>query len=337
MLAYYAALSCASSSDYVDDVRASVRAQVEFYFSDENLPGDDFLFKKTMQKNAMKPVPLRTIGTFNKIKSLLRKGYGLHPSSPWYELEIGFAIERSELLRLTPCGTRVARTNPMAVADEEERRARTVKVSRMPVGATLASVEEMFSAAGTVQIVRGEKGADNSFTVEFSCRESALKSVKMFDESSNWRSGRRVKVMGKAKSRRKSVTNEGGASERRHEGKVHSLREYFGFIKPAPKRRARRKSAKNIYFSLDSIVGPEKTLRVGDHVSFKLAEDEATGDRNAVDVTFVSREEGKTDERPRRRGGTKAMKKRALPPFIQARGPAVDGSVGFTDATWRRK
>lgn len=44
--------------------------QVEYYFSDENLPGDVFLYQKTMKKNWKAWVPIKVLQTFRKVKDL---------------------------------------------------------------------------------------------------------------------------------------------------------------------------------------------------------------------------------------------------------------------------
>ena len=193
---YYAAHAACAASHARNSSDELVR-QIEFYFSDENLPGDEFLFVKQMKRNPLAPVAISTIGTFNKVKKLLRQHYSLSPSSsPWYELEISFALQKSEQLRLTPCGRKVARVRSMDLVSDADRRARTIKASRLPLDETLESVKTMFGRAGAISVVRKQQG---EFIIEYADRASALEAVKLFDQSSDWRSGRRVKVMGKGK------------------------------------------------------------------------------------------------------------------------------------------
>lgn len=53
----------------------TVVAQVEFYFSDENLPGDKFL-QQYLKEGQDGMVPLAAVSHFKKMKKLLRKIVG---------------------------------------------------------------------------------------------------------------------------------------------------------------------------------------------------------------------------------------------------------------------
>ena len=327
---YYAALACSAGSsceecEKCEKSRAALRAQIEFYFSDENLPGDDFLFRKTMRQDPLAPVALRTLGTFNKVKSLMRASYGFKPSSPWYILEISFAMASSDFLTLTPCGTKIARVRSMDVTTDEERRARTVRATRLSPSETIATVGTMFARAGAVNIVRQPQGGSGEFLIEYAHRAGALKAVDMFDQSSDWRCGRRVAVLGKSKAAKRPKKKEKRASAT---GVVHSVRSTFGFIRPQRRSRGR---GKHLFFSFDSVVGDSKSLRVGDVVTYASVEDKATGERNAIDVELVERRSDRPNPVPVR------LESRRTPSlFVQARGPLEDGSRGFTAETWRR-
>ncbi|KAG0485582.1 hypothetical protein HPP92_009661 [Vanilla planifolia] len=54
-----------------DDLRDKIVRQVEYYFSDENLPNDKFLLKQ-MRKDKEGYVPIAIISSFRKMKSLPR-------------------------------------------------------------------------------------------------------------------------------------------------------------------------------------------------------------------------------------------------------------------------
>ena len=60
------------ASDPIAVIKASLVAQTEYYFSDENLPGDKFLIKE-LQFSADGMVSLAVVGRFNKMKKLLTK------------------------------------------------------------------------------------------------------------------------------------------------------------------------------------------------------------------------------------------------------------------------
>ena len=88
-----------------------------------------------------------------------------------------------------------------------------------------------------------------------------------------------------------------------------------------------------MYFSFDSILGDIRSIHVGDVVHYKIVEDATTGERNAIEVVVVKAQE--KEKKAHQKNHQK--KKRKVPPFIQARGPAEDGGKGFTPETWRLK
>ncbi|CAM9350976.1 unnamed protein product, partial [Ectocarpus fasciculatus] len=53
-----------------EDTKAALVRQVEFYFSDENLPTDAFMKKKVKAGGAQGWVPLKVICSFPKVKKL---------------------------------------------------------------------------------------------------------------------------------------------------------------------------------------------------------------------------------------------------------------------------
>ncbi|NWH82410.1 LARP6 protein, partial [Piaya cayana] len=76
-------------------------AQVEFYFSDENLAKDTFLLKH-IQKNKMGFVSIKLLTSFKKVKFLTRD----------WRLTL-YALQFSELLEVNEEGTKVRRRVPI--------------------------------------------------------------------------------------------------------------------------------------------------------------------------------------------------------------------------------
>ena len=54
-----------------DELRDRIVKQVEYYFSDENLPTDEFLLKY-VKKNKKGLVPIETIASFRRMKKLVQ-------------------------------------------------------------------------------------------------------------------------------------------------------------------------------------------------------------------------------------------------------------------------
>ena len=92
--------------------------QVEFYFSDANLPTDAFLIKK-VKADPTGFVPIGVVCSFNRMKTLLKK----HPP---IETVAAILREHSECLVVSDDGIRVRRTEPLPDIDHEDVQARTV-------------------------------------------------------------------------------------------------------------------------------------------------------------------------------------------------------------------
>lgn len=102
--------------------------QVEFYFSDSNLYGDDFLNKVMRENDGW--VPIKTLLTFTRVKSLVDQAQKDIPIVDPTLLLSEALRESKTLLRLSEDGFSVQRATPME--DPEVVAARTIAVFGFP-------------------------------------------------------------------------------------------------------------------------------------------------------------------------------------------------------------
>jgi La-related protein 7 len=181
--------------------QAKIRTQVEFYFSDENLPSDEFLKKK--MKNGM--VGLPTIAGFSRVKKL--------STSLEFILE---ALSSSPLLTVQSLSTseqplkraktaKIGRNTPLLVVDTDEIKYRTVQVLNLPVDTSIQALTARMAVCGTVVVARIQPdGRRRVGIVEYAAEGGALRAERELTEHNNWRGGLRVEALmtrGKGKSR----------------------------------------------------------------------------------------------------------------------------------------
>lgn len=116
-----------------------VQKQLEFYFSDSNLPRDRFLRSK-VEENEDGYVDISVILTFNRIKQL-----GATVSS------VAAAVEPSKLLQIDESGMRIRRVTPLPEKSLFETRAVYVKGWKpQSVPPSIEEVRELFAPFGDV-------------------------------------------------------------------------------------------------------------------------------------------------------------------------------------------
>ncbi|WIA36582.1 hypothetical protein OEZ86_007872 [Tetradesmus obliquus] len=185
------------------EVMPAVKKQVEFYFSDANLPTDKHLLKQ-IQKDAEGYVPLRMIANFKRVKALTK------------ELTVvAEALRSSSLLSLDAEGTRVRRAAPLPAFDVGDITRRTVVVEHLPDKPTIESVTQLLAQYGRVVMVRicsrGNTSklpawlakavesinvtmAPGEFAlVEFGSEEDCVACVTKTKNPDNWRTSLRVR------------------------------------------------------------------------------------------------------------------------------------------------
>ena len=213
-------------------VRSEVVRQVEFYFSDANLPTDEFLMKQ-IKRNAEGWVSIRVIADFRKIKKITK-------SFP----TVLAALRTSTQLEISQDGHRVRRLAPLPEVDLDEIRGRTVITWNLPDKPTIEQVMEIFSKAGNVAMARIRKpeheeplltkglrtevakGAREYYAlIEYATVEEANKAVLQLNDESDWRRGLRVRPLlaGVTQQRgtqqhAKQVANRGGSPVKKAAG-----------------------------------------------------------------------------------------------------------------------
>jgi len=122
-----------------DEQRAKITTQVEFYFSDANLPTDAFLLKKVKaDKQKQGWVPIQVVCGFNRMKQLLKK----HPP---VATVAAILAERSKSLLVDESKTKIRRAEPLPEYDLEDIQARTVVAENLGFEPTVEGVVKKFT------------------------------------------------------------------------------------------------------------------------------------------------------------------------------------------------
>eukprot|EP00873_Tetraselmis_striata_P041838 jgi/Tetstr1/462102/TSEL_007170.t1 len=189
------------------EVKDAVIKQVEFYFSDSNLPTDDFLMKH-VRKSPHGWVNLHLIAKFKRMRTL-------SSSVP----AIAAALGDSKQLVVSADGNAVRRKTPLPEMDTAEVAERTVIAEHLPRDKqSIEALTELFSKCGTVNIVRvcqpgqvkspaqmedgARQPAHNQIVsnqmhalVEYATPEEAALACKQLTEDSSWRAGLKVRPL----------------------------------------------------------------------------------------------------------------------------------------------
>lgn len=149
----------------------SVREQVEFYFSDSNLPRDAFL-RSLVQKNKDGYVPVDTIASFKKLANLTKD-----------RTIVLQAIRSSESIEASEDGKQVRRRSAVPSDASQVVFNRSIYAKGFPQETTIDDVKQYFSEQGNVRSVRLRRRRDKLFKgsvfVEFDNNEVANKVAAM--------------------------------------------------------------------------------------------------------------------------------------------------------------
>ncbi|GAB4816086.1 hypothetical protein N2152v2_003132 [Parachlorella kessleri] len=163
-----------------------IRKQVEFYFSDSNLPRDAFLREKVeSDKDGFVDVALLCI--FSRMNQLLMTSNKDASKVPAEKVaEVAEALEGSDKLTLSEDKTRVRRTEALRSTEEvtKEVDGRSLYAAPFPFDTSLDTLTGFFSRAGAVNCVRmrrhlTSKDFKGSVFVEFASKEEADKVAAM--------------------------------------------------------------------------------------------------------------------------------------------------------------
>ncbi|KAL4895951.1 hypothetical protein BDV59DRAFT_173517 [Aspergillus ambiguus] len=179
------------SSQKVTDDPVEIRKQVEFYFSDSNLPMDKFLLSK-VGGSTNRPVPLELLHSFKRMRRF-------QPFSAIVD-----ALKSSETLELTDNDTAVRRKNPLPESVKDTHDPNVVKVfedkamSRSIYAkgfgpeepTTQLDIESFFAPYGPTNAIRlrraNDKGFKGSVFVEFESEEKQ-KAFLALDPKPQWK------------------------------------------------------------------------------------------------------------------------------------------------------
>jgi La-related protein 7 len=192
-----------SKAVLTEELRQKVVKQVEFYFSDANLPTDKYLMK-FVKKDPEGFVPIPFLANFRKVKNLV-SNHSL----------VAAALRTSSQLVVSEDGKKVRRLHPLADTDIEEVQSRTVVAENLPNDYSIQNLEKRFGAVGNVKLVRvfqpqrydsgqvSMKAHRNDMfvssklhaLVEYETVEQAEKAVADLNDGGNWRSGLQVQLL----------------------------------------------------------------------------------------------------------------------------------------------
>lgn len=126
-----------------DEMAEKIVAQVEFYFSNENILKDAFLLKH-VRRNKEGFVSLKLISSFKRVRQLTKD---------WRV--VGYAIKlKSKTIEVNDLGTKIRRLESLPVFDETMP-SRTVVATDLPTEkVTIERVSEIFSKFGEIALIR---------------------------------------------------------------------------------------------------------------------------------------------------------------------------------------
>ncbi|KAL6634002.1 hypothetical protein ACP70R_026673 [Stipagrostis hirtigluma subsp. patula] len=176
-------MAAAAAPAPLDEAKAkSVLRQVEFYFSDSNLPWDKFL-RETVEQSDDGLVSLALICSFSRMKSHLGLDAAVKPETVPEDtvLAVAEVLRRSPMLRVSEDGMKIGRASELLKPDEiiEQVDSRTIAASPLPYNVKLEDVQSFFAQYAKVNSVRlprhiaNKKHFCGTALVEFSDEEEA--------------------------------------------------------------------------------------------------------------------------------------------------------------------
>ncbi|CAN6689523.1 unnamed protein product [Malus baccata var. baccata] len=182
-----------------EDLKQKIIKQVEYYFSDENLPTDKYM-SSMIKKNKEGYVPISVVASFKKMKKLIQNNSS-----------IADALRESTLLVVSSNGKKVKRIHPLPSTENRDPKC-TVLVENLPEDHSVENLKTIFGEAGKIKDLcildphaleasrkggKTEKLISNKLhaLVEYDTVEAADKAVTTLNNEGDWRNGMRVKLL----------------------------------------------------------------------------------------------------------------------------------------------
>lgn len=167
-----------------ETMSATIKKQVEFYFSDSNFRKDTFL-KAAAAEDKDGFVPISVLLTFNKLKNLTTD-----------VAKVAEALKDSEVVVVSEDGESVRRSTPLDENDTSKQR--TLYVKGFPLDdneVTIEAIETQFSEYGKVLMVRLRKDFETkAFRGSAFVEYESADSVKKACEAANGAEGEPLKI-----------------------------------------------------------------------------------------------------------------------------------------------
>ncbi|KAK1299439.1 hypothetical protein QJS10_CPB14g00468 [Acorus calamus] len=168
------------------NLRDKIVRQVEYYFSNENLPTDKFLLKFVKKNKGF--VPIEVIASFRKMKKLVQDSS-----------QIEIALRTSSQLIISSDKKSVKRLKPLSDSDISNAEFRTVLVENLPDDHSRDNLQRIFGDVGKDLPVVDYHGHVLHALIEYERVEEAENAVTTLHDEKNWRSGMQVKLLSKPK------------------------------------------------------------------------------------------------------------------------------------------
>ncbi|XP_023518764.1 la-related protein 6A isoform X1 [Cucurbita pepo subsp. pepo] len=181
-----------------EDLKQRIIKQVEYYFSNENLPTDKYMLG-LIKKNKEGFVPVAIIAAFKRMKKLTQD-----------HSFIAAALRESSVLVVSPNGKKVKRLHPIPLPETRDPKLFTILVENLPEDHSEENIQRIFGAAGRIRSIticdpqvvdksgKSSKGGvliSNKLhaLVEYETLEASEKAVATLNDEQDWRNGMRVK------------------------------------------------------------------------------------------------------------------------------------------------
>ncbi|KAK8937783.1 hypothetical protein KSP40_PGU014430 [Platanthera guangdongensis] len=183
-----------------DDLFEAIVRQVDYYFSDANLPNDKFLLKQMAKDKEGYGVPVSVIGSFKKMKKLTK------------DLSIiEAALRTSSLIVFSSDGNKVKMLHPLPLPEIRDIDPQTVLVENLPMDHSEDNIRRIFGTVGHIvavtvcdphseEALATLKKPDLAISsklhalIEYDTVEAAERAVSSLHDDDNW-SGMRVQLL----------------------------------------------------------------------------------------------------------------------------------------------